>query len=403
MKESYAESDILRKVAKAKGQGLYPFFRPIEASDAASVTIDKRRLINIGSNNYLGLTHHPRVKEAAIEAIEQYGSGCTGSRFLNGNLDLHDELEERLARFLGRESTVVFSTGMQANLGALSTLAGPGDCLLLDSENHASLLDAARLAFGRAYKFRHNDLDDLVRRLEANRERCERMIIVVDGVFSISGEIAPLPELAALSRHYHALLYLDDAHGLGVLGPGGRGTPAHFGPGDHVDIHMGTFSKAFAAIGGMVCGDRDTMEYIRHTARSFIFSAAIPPSVAATVLACLEVMEGDASIHARLWENVRFMADGLAELGLLQGEPRTPILPIHVGDELKAMRLTRFLMEHGIFATPILAPAVAPGEAVIRTSYMASHERADLERVLEVFKLADREFGLASEACLCEA
>ena len=383
MKKSYADNEILHKVAQSKRDGVYPYFRAIEASNGASVIIGGQRLINIGSNNYLGLTHHPHVLEAAGKAMEKYGTGCTGSRFLNGNLDLHEEL--------------VFSTGMQANLGAITALCGPGDCLLLDSENHASLLDAARLAFGRVYKFPHRDLAALERLLEVNRARFERIVIVADGVFSISGEIVQLPRLVELARQYDAHLYIDDAHGLGVLGHQGRGTPDHYGLATQVDFHMGTFSKTFASIGGVVCGSRENMDYIRHTARSFIFSAAIPPSVAATVLACLDVIEQDHSLHTRLWENVRFMNHGLAELGLLHGESQTPILPIHIGDEQKAMKVTHYLMDQGVFATPILAPAVAPGEAVIRTSYMASHQREDLEQVLEVLRRADQRFGIADE------
>lgn len=397
MKKSYADSEILHKVARSKRDGIYPYFRAIEASDGATVTIDGRRLINIGSNNYLGLTHHPHVLEAANKAMERYGTGCTGSRFLNGNLDLHEELEFRLATFLGHQAALVFSTGMQANLGAITALCGPRDCLLLDSENHASLLDAARLAFGRVYKFPHGDLAALERLLETNRPRFERMMIVVDGVFSISGEIAQLPQLAELARQYDAFLYIDDAHGLGVLGHQGRGTPAHFGLTEQIDFHMGTFSKTFASIGGVVCGTRENIDYIRHTARSFIFSAAIPPSVAATVLSCLDVLEQDDTLHARLWENVEFMREGLTELELLQGAANTPILPIHIGDEHKAMRITQYLMQHGVFATPILPPAVAPGEAVIRTSYMASHRREDLEQVLEIFSRAFQLFDVVAE------
>ncbi|TNF02682.1 MAG: aminotransferase class I/II-fold pyridoxal phosphate-dependent enzyme [Deltaproteobacteria bacterium] len=375
---------------------LYPFFRAIEASDGSTVTISGKKQVMIGSNNYLGLTHHPEVQEAAIKAIEKYGTGCTGSRFLNGNLNLHEELEEKLARYLGHEQAIVFSTGMQTNLGTLSAICGPKDCMLFDSENHASILDASRLAFGTTFKFKHNDMDSLEEQLEANCSRFQRTIIVADGVFSMTGDILNLPKVIELAKKYDAFVYVDDAHGLGVMGNKGRGTMDHFGLADQVDFNMGTFSKSFASIGGVMSGTKENMDYVKHSARSFMFSASMPPSAVATVSACLDVIEKDDTIHENLWENVRFMREGFKEIGFYTYESKTPIIPIFIGDDLKAMQVTNYLMEQGVFCTPVITPAVPKGEALIRTSYMASHKKEDLQYVLDVFKRAKKEMEIPS-------
>lgn len=396
MKKSYAGSKIIQKADMLRKHNLYPFFRAIEESDGSTVTISGKKQVMIGSNNYLGLTHHPEVQEAAIKAIEKYGTGCTGSRFLNGNLNLHEELEIKLAKYLGHEQAIVFSTGMQTNLGTLSSICGPKDCMLFDSENHASILDSARLAFGTTFKFKHNNMESLEEQLEANCNRFQRTIIVADGVFSMTGDILDLPKVIELARKYDAYVYVDDAHGIGVMGNKGRGTMDHFGLTDQVDFNMGTFSKSFASIGGVMSGTKEDMDYVKHSARSFMFSASMPPSAVATVSACLDVIEKDDSIHENLWENVRFMREGFADIGFYTYESKTPIIPIFIGDDLKAMQVTNYLMENGVFATPVITPAVPKGEALIRTSYMASHKKEDLEYVLDVFKRAKKEMEIPS-------
>ena len=396
MRKSYAGSKIIQKADMLRKHNLYPFFRAIEASDGSTVTISGKKQVMIGSNNYLGLTHHPEVQEAAIKAIEKYGTGCTGSRFLNGNLNLHEKLEEKLALYLGHEQAIVFSTGMQTNLGTLSAICGPKDCMLFDSENHASILDASRLAFGTTFKFKHNDMESLEEQLEANCSRFQRTIIVADGVFSMTGDILNLPKVIELAKKYDAFVYVDDAHGLGVMGSKGRGTMDHFGLADQVDFNMGTFSKSFASIGGVMSGTKENMDYVKHSARSFMFSASMPPSAVATVSACLDVIEKDDSIHENLWENVRFMREGFKEIGFYTYESKTPIIPIFIGDDLKAMQVTNYLMEQGVFCTPVITPAVPKGQALIRTSYMASHKKEDLQYVLDVFKRAKKEMEIPS-------
>lgn len=379
-----------------KEKGLYPFFRQIENSEGTVVKIDGQDQIMVGSNNYLGLTHHPYVKEAAIKAIEKFGTGCTGSRLLNGNLTIHEELEEKLAKYLGHEKAIIFSTGMQTNLGALSAICGPKDCMLFDSENHASIIDASRLALGPTFKYKHNDMESLEEALISNINRFKKVFIVADGVFSMTGDIAKLPEMVALAEKYGAYIYVDDAHGIGVMGDKGRGTMHHFGLTDKVDLNMGTFSKSFASIGGVLSGNKDAINYIKHTARSFIFSASMSPSAVATVSACLDVIDTDPTLHQRLWRNVEFMRNGFKEIGFYTYNSQTPILPIFIGDDVKAMLVTKFLKENGVFATPIIPPAVPKGEALIRTSYMASHSIEELTKVLDVFAKAKTVFEIPS-------
>ena len=385
---------VIEKANQLKDNHIYPFFRAIEASEGTVITYDNRDQIMIGSNNYLGLTHHPHVKEAAIKAIEKYGTGCTGSRFLNGNLSIHEELEMRLAQYLGHESALIFSTGMQTNLGALSSMCGPRDCMIFDSENHASLIDASRLALGATFKYKHNDMESLEEQLAANVNRFKNVIIVADGVFSMTGKVLKLDEVTELADKYGAIVYVDDAHGLGVMGDRGRGTMNHFGVTDKVNFNMGTFSKSFASIGGVLSGSKDDIDYIKHTARSFMFSASMAPASVATVSACLDVILADNSIHEKLWENVNFIQKGFKEIGFYTYESTTPIVPIFIGDDLKAMQVTKFLGEMGVFATPVIAPAVPKGEALIRTSYMASHSKEELTKVLEILALAKKEFDI---------
>lgn len=396
LKFSSAADRLMDKANMLKSKDLYPFFRQIGDSEGTVVKIDGRDQIMIGSNNYLGLTHHPHVKEAAIKAIEKYGTGCTGSRFLNGNLTIHEELEEKLATYLGHEKALIFSTGMQTNLGALSAICGPRDCMLFDSENHASIIDASRLAMGTTFKYRHNDMESLEEQLEANIDRFQKVIIVADGVFSMTGDIANLPEMVRLAEKYGAYIYVDDAHGIGVMGEKGAGTMNHFGVTDKVHLNMGTFSKSFASIGGVLSGDAETINYVKHLARSFMFSASMAPSAVATVSACIDVINEDDTLHENLWDNVQFMRNGFQEIGFYTYNSQTPIIPIFIGDDVKSMLVTKFLSDHGVFATPVVPPAVPKGEALIRTSYMATHSKSELTKVLEVFAKAKKEFDLPS-------
>lgn len=395
--ESYTKSKIIQKVNHLRSSKLYPFFRAIEESKATTVQVAGKEQIMIGSNNYLGLTHHPRVIEASIEAIKKYGTGCTGSRFLNGNLTIHEELEDKLATYLGHEKVIVFSTGMQANLGAISCIAGPRDCLIFDSENHASIIDASRLSFGTTFKFKHNNMESLEDTLAANQSRFKKMIIVADGVFSMSGDILNLPEVVRLAKKYNAYVYVDDAHGAGVLGPKGQGTAAHFNLTKDIHFNMGTFSKSFASIGGFVSGSKEAMDFVKHSARSFIFSASMPPSAVATVSACLDVINDEPEIFDNLWANVKMIKDGFKDIGFYTYASDTPIIPIFIGDEIKALEVTQFMTENGIFATPVLPPAVPNGEALIRTSYMATHKREELTKVLEVMAVAKKKFEIPSD------
>ena len=394
MRKPFSDSKIIERANLLRDNDLYFFFRAIEETEASTVTVKGQKQIMIGSNNYLGLTHHPLVKEAAIKAIEKYGTGCTGSRFLNGNLNIHEELDEKLATYLGHEKAIVFSTGMQANLGALSAICGPKDLMLFDSENHASIIDASRLAIGTTFKYKHNDMSSLEELLESNVSRFNRVIIVADGVFSMTGDILRLPEVVALAKKYGAYVYVDDAHGLGVMGPQGRGTMHHFDVVKDVDFNMGTFSKSFASIGGVISGSKDAIDYVRHSARSFMFSASMPPAAVATVSACIDVVTSDESILKNLWSNVEFMRNGFRDLGFFTYGSTTPIIPLFIGDDMKALQMTKWLESKGVFATPVLPPAVPKGEALIRTSYMASHSRDDLAKVLEVFGEAKKIFDI---------
>jgi 8-amino-7-oxononanoate synthase len=386
-------SRICERAQETRRLGLYPYFQPITESLTEEVVIDGRRLIMIGSNNYLGLTHHPRVTSAALEAVRKYGSGCTGSRFLNGTLDLHVELERRLARFTGKEACVTFSTGFQVNLGVISTLVGKGDVVLCDRENHASIFDGCRLAFGRLLKYRHNDMDDLERQLQQVPDDAGRLI-VTDGVFSMKGDLADLPGLVRVARKYGARIMVDDAHGVGVLGAHGRGTAEHFGVEDRVDLIMGTFSKSLASVGGFIAGEARVIDFVKHRARSLIFSAAPPPASVASVLKAVEIIEREPERRARLWENTRFMAEGLRGLGFDTGDSQTPVIPVVAGEDRLAFVLARRLQEEAVFVNPVVAPAVPSGRALLRTSYMATHTREHLERALAAFAKVGREVGL---------
>ncbi len=351
----------------------------------------------LGSNNYLGLTNDPRVKEAAIEAIRKYGSGCAGSRFLNGTLDLHVKLEERLAEFMRQEAAIVFATGFQVNLGAISCLVGKGDTVYLDKQDHACIIDGARLSFGDVCKFRHNDVNDLRRQMK-NDVGAKGRLIVVDGVFSMEGDIAPLPELVSAAREFEAGLMVDDAHGIGVLGRTGRGTAEHFDLEDEVDLIMGTFSKSMASVGGFIAGDAVVIDFIKHRARSMIFSAAPPPASVAAALATVDIMDREPERRERLWANTRFFAEGLRSLGFDTGESQTPVVPVVVGEDVAALRMVQRLHEEGVFVNCVISPATAPGRALIRTSLMATHTREQLSRALEAMGRVGREVGVLQPA-----
>ncbi|MBI3535874.1 MAG: aminotransferase class I/II-fold pyridoxal phosphate-dependent enzyme [Deltaproteobacteria bacterium] len=397
MADIFAKCHSYEDVKRLQSLGLYPFFRPIEKTSGSCVTAHGKLCVMIGSNNYLGLTHHPRVKEAAKRALDHFGTGCTGSRFLNGNLVLHEELEHNLARFLKKESCLVFSTGFLANQGTLSTLVGRADVLYCDRENHASIIEGTRIALGDTIKFRHNDMKDLERVLEQTRHKYEGALIVADGVFSMSGDILNLPKVIELAKKYTSRVYVDDAHSLGVLGPMGQGTEAHFNHLSQADVVMGTFSKSFASIGGFVAGPAHVINYVKHKCRPFIFSAAMPPAAAATVLECLKIVQEEPEHLRNLWTNVRKMRKELNLIGYNTLNSRTPIVPLFIGDDLTAFSFTQKLYERGVFATPVAKPAVPEGFALIRTSYMATHTQRDLDYVLEVLESLGKQYGLLGQ------
>ena len=394
------ENDLFEKcrqfedAKRIQAAGVYPFFRPIESTSGSRVVTHGRRRVMIGSNNYLGLTHHPKVIQAAKRAIDQYGTGCTGSRFLNGNLVAHEDLERRLARFLGKEACLVFATGFLTNAGVLSCLIGRSDVIYSDRENHASIVEGTRLAIGDTVRFKHNDMEDLERVLRNTRSKYAGALIVADGVFSMSGDIVNLPEMSALAKKYNCRLYIDDAHALGVLGPKGQGTEHHFNMVGAADLVMGTFSKSFASLGGYVAGTEEVIHYIKHRARTFMFSAAMPPAAVGTVMECLNIAESDTSHIENLRRNSAKMSRELELLGYNTLGSRTPIIPLLIGDDMAAFAFAQQLYDHGVFATPVVSPAVPEGCALIRTSYMATHTDEDLDYALEVLEKLGREFGI---------
>ncbi|MEO0082138.1 MAG: pyridoxal phosphate-dependent aminotransferase family protein [candidate division WOR-3 bacterium] len=380
-------------VDTAKRAGYYPYFIPLNSEPDRRVVIEGKQLIMLGSNNYLGLTTHPKLKRAAIEAIEKYGTGCTGSRFLNGTLDLHVRLERELAEFYRKEDCIVFSTGYQTNLGVMSALVRKGDVVIADKLDHASIMDGCKMSYGAVLRFVHNDPESFERVLKKLPKEAGKLA-VVDGVFSMEGDLAPLDKLLPIARKYHCRFMVDDAHGVGVMGRHGRGTCEHFGVEDEVDLIMGTFSKSFATIGGYVVGDHKTITFIRHQARSLIFSASIPPPSVATVLAALEIIRTEPERRTRLWKNARTMLAGLKKMGYDTGTSVTPIIPLHIGEDMKTLNFWRALFDGGIFANPVLPPAVPPNRSLIRTSYMATHTDEDIADALTLFERVGKQFGL---------
>ncbi len=384
-----------RKFTKAKeliSYGIYPYFRVIESAQDPEVIMNGKKMIMVGSNNYLGLTNHPVVKEAAIDAIKKYGSGCAGSRFLNGTLDIHVELENKLAKFMRKEAALIFSTGFQVNLGVISALIGKDDVVIIDKMDHASIIDGCRLSYGDIKKFRHNDMADLKRVLEENKDKGK--FIIVDGVFSMEGDIANLPEIVNLAKQYNARLMVDDAHGIGVLGKTGRGTAEHFGLENEVDLIMGTYSKSLASIGGFIAGSENTVHYIKHFARSLIFSASPPPASVASVSAAVDIIEKEPARREKLWKNTNRMLKSFREMGFEVGLSETPIIPVIVGENETAFKMAMMLQEEGVFANVAVSPAVPNGKALIRTSYMATHTDEHLDAVINAFKKVGTALGL---------
>jgi 8-amino-7-oxononanoate synthase len=388
----FAKAREFRRLHEVKAMGLYPYFFPIEASDATEVEIEGRRLVMVGSNNYLGLNHDPRVIAAAQAALEKYGSACTGSRFLNGNTDLHDRLEVELAALTHKEAALVFPTGFQTNLGVISALVGRNDTVFMDKLDHASIVDGSILAAGEAVRFRHGDLADLEPKLARVRDRGK--LVAVDGVFSMEGDVADLPRLTELCERYGARLLVDDAHAVGVLGPTGAGTAEHFGLTERVDLIVGTFSKAFASIGGFVAGDEPVIQYLKHHARSLIFSASMPPASCAAVLTCIDILRQEPERRERLWAHARRMKRELAALGFDVGASEAPIVPVIIGGDLQTFAFWRALYEGGVFTNPIISPAVPEHSARIRTSYIATHTDQQLDFVLEVFQRVGKRMGV---------
>ncbi|MDO4790709.1 MAG: pyridoxal phosphate-dependent aminotransferase family protein [Porphyromonas sp.] len=378
---------------KAIEAGIYPYFRTIQSEQGNEVIINGKKVLMFGSNSYLGLTNHPKVKEAAEQATKKYGTGCAGSRFLNGTLDIHIELEEELADFLGKEAVQLYSTGFQANVGAVSCLTGREDYILWDERDHASIIEGHRLSFSTKLKFRHNDMDSLEQMLQ----KCEPdrvKLIVVDGVFSMEGDLAPLPEITQLAKKYNAAVMVDEAHGIGVMGDMGRGTCDHFGVSEDVDLIMGTFSKSFASLGGFIAGDQDTVNYLKHHARSYIFSASCTPAATAAARAALEIMKTEPYYIDNLWRLTHKALKGFKERKFEIGATSTPIVPLFVRDNNKTFIITKELFERGLFVNPVVAPAVASGDTLIRFSLMASHTDEQLEFAMDQLQKVFIKYGV---------
>jgi 8-amino-7-oxononanoate synthase len=385
--------DYYPVVDRAKRAGYYPYFIPLNSEPDRRVVIEGRELVMLGSNNYLGLTTHPKVKEAAIEAIRKYGTGCTGSRFMNGTLDLHVKLEAELASFYGKEDCIVFSTGYQTNLGVVSALVRKGDVAVTDKLDHASIVDGCQMSAGTVKRFVHNDPESLDRCLDTVGKDAGRLL-VVDGVFSMEGDLSPLDKIVPIARRHRARIMVDDAHAVGVVGRRGRGTAEHFGVEDDIDLVMGTFSKSFATIGGYVVGEKKIIAFIRHQARSLMFSAAIPPPAAATALAVLNIIKSEPERRERLWQITHRAIDGLKAMGYNVGTTVTPIVPLHIGEDIKTLVFWRKLFEAGIFANAVVPPAVPPNRSLIRTSYMATHSDEDIDDALAIFEKVGRAAGV---------
>jgi len=394
----FAKALNFRQADDLREQGLFPYFKPLGAQEGNEVVVDGQRMLMACSNDYLGLSQDRRVQAAGIPALEEFGTSCTGSRFLNGTLGLHEGLERDLAKFLNKSSALTFSTGFLGSLAVLSSLVGRRDTMYFDRENHASLYDGARLSYGKLAKFRHGDYDHLEHLLERDKDVKGGKMIVTDGVFSMSGEIADLPRLVELKKKYGVRLMVDDAHSTGVLGPNGRGTPEHFGLEDEVDLIIGTFSKAFASVGGFVAGDAKVVDYIKCVSRPFIFTAALPPAQVAVTHKSLEILSSEPIHRERLWRRVAMFREGLNGLGFNTLASEGPIIPVLIGGFDQIFPVWRAVWDAGIFALPAVPPAVPAGECLIRMAVNASHTEADIERILSVFADVGREYGLIDAA-----
>lgn len=382
-----------KRADEAKAMGMYPYFTPIQEVKGNKVRVDGKEMIMVGSNNYLGLINHPRVMKAAKEAVDRYGVATCGSRFLNGTLDIHIELEKKLAEFMKKEAALAFSTGFQTNQGIISTLIGKGDSVITDKLVHASIIDACRLTYGRVYRFRHNDMADLEKVLSSLDKDAGKMV-VVDGVFSMEGDLVNLPKVVELSKKYSAKIMVDDAHGIGVMGKSGRGTSEHFGVENDVDLVMGTFSKSIASLGGFVAGDAKVISYIKHFARALIFSASITPASVATAITTVDIIQTEPERREKLWNITKKMKSGFQALGYNTGPTETPIIPVIVGNDEMAFMLWRSLREDGIFTNPVIYPAVPKGQSLIRTSYSATHTEEELDTVLASFEKCGKKLGI---------
>ncbi|MCD7914472.1 MAG: pyridoxal phosphate-dependent aminotransferase family protein [Tannerellaceae bacterium] len=390
LQEKLAKYDIPQKVMAA---GIYPYFRKIESDQDTEVQIDGKKVLMFGSNAYLGLTNHPKVKEAAIEATKKYGTGCAGSRFLNGTLDLHLQLEQRLAKFIGKDDAIVYSTGFQVNLGVVSCITGREDYILWDELDHASIIEGHRLSFSRTLKYKHNDMESLEKQLQ----KCEPdrvKLIVTDGVFSMEGDIANLPAIVELGKKYNANIMVDEAHGIGVLGKQGRGTCNHFGVTDDVDLIMGTFSKSFASLGGFIAADKEVINYLRHNSRSYIFSASSTPAATAAAGAALDIMISEPERIQNLWDLTNYALKGFRDMGCKVGHTSTPIIPLFIRDNDLTFLIVRELFDASVFVNPVVAPAVAPQDTLIRFSLMATHTKAQLDQAMNAIQTIFRQHNL---------
>ncbi len=398
--EAVIDMNLLqKKLAKytapqeAKAAGVYPYFRAISSEQDPEVIINGKKVLMFGSNCYTGLVNDPRIKEAAIEATRKYGTGCAGSPFLNGTLDLHKQLEAKLAEYMGKEDVMVYSTGFGVNLGVVSSLTGREDYILWDEQDHASIIEGRRLSFSQQFKYKHNDMESLEKQLQ----KCEPdkvKLIVSDSVFSMEGDVANLPEMVKLAKKYDASLMIDEAHGIGVFGEGGRGLCHHYGVADDVDLIMGTFSKSFSSLGGFIATNKEITNFLRHHSRSYIFTASITPASTAAALKALEIMQTEPERQANLWKLTNHALEGFRSLGFEIGPTSTPIIPLFIRDDFKTFAITRDLLEEGIFVNPVVSPAVAPTDTLIRFSLMATHTMEQVDRALETIAKVFRKYGL---------
>jgi len=378
---------------RVKDLGLYPYFRVLQSGQDKEVVINGKEVLMFGSNNYLGLTSHPRVKEAAIAAIKKYGSGTAGSRFLNGTLDIHLELEKKLANFVGKEDAITFSTGFQTNLGAIGGVIGRKDCIIIDEQDHASLIDGTRLAFGKVYKYKHNDMESLEKVLTKQTDY-DLKLIIMDGIFSMEGDIAKLDKIVELAEKFNASVMVDDAHGLGVLGKNGKGTATYFGVTDDVELITGTFSKSLGSVGGFIAATKEVVDLLRHTARSFIFSASLPPASTAAVIEAINVIEEDPEIVNHLWDNTHLSIELFNHYGIDIGKSETPIIPIYIRDNEKTFILTKMLLDQGIFVNPVISPAVPPEQSLLRFSLMSTLTKDQIEYAIEKIYLTGKKIDV---------